>query len=117
MATNATRSVTITFTGDIVASNSFSAAANASTPASVTIHSLAAGDNTITVPTGGATVKGATIIPPAGNVQAIILKGAGGDTGITLSKLDPASISFETAPASFILNAGGIITGLRIVWT
>jgi hypothetical protein len=117
MAATATRVITINLTGDVNASNSLQAASNAVSPASITIHTLAAGDNTITVPTGGSTVKGATIIPPTGNTQAIILKGAGGDTGITLSKLDPTSIAFETAPASFILNAGGIITGLRIHWT
>jgi hypothetical protein len=83
----------------------------------MTIHTLSAGDNTITVPTGGSTVKGACILPPAGNAQAITLKGVGGDTGVALSKLDPTSLSFETAPANFILNAGGTITGLRIVWT
>lgn len=117
MATTSTRVVTITFTGDINATNAFNAASNGSTPASVTIHTLAMGDNTITVPTGGSTVKGACILPPAGNVQSITLKGAGGDTGVGLSKLDPTGIAFETAPASFILNAGGVITGLRIVWT
>ena len=118
MAVNATRQVTIVYSGDIAASNPFSAAANAASPASITVHALAAGDNTITVPTSaGITVKGATIIPPAGNAQAIVLKGVGGDTGVTLSKLDPTSLGFEAAPANFILNAGGIIAGLRILWT
>lgn len=117
MAVSATRVVTITFSGDISASNPFSAAANAVSPGSITIHTLAPGDNTITVPTGGSTVKGACIIPPSGNAQAITLKGIGGDTGIALSKLDPTSIAFEAAPANFVLNAGGAITGLRIVWT
>jgi len=118
MAVNATRQINIVFTGDIAANNTFSAAANAVSPAAITTHGLAAGDNTITVPTSGGTftVKSATIIPPAGNAQAITLKGVGGDTGIPLSKLDPTSISFETAPANFILNAGGVINGVRIVW-
>ena len=117
MAVTATRVITITLTGDVVATNALNAASNALSPASITIHTLSAGDNTITVPTGGSTVKGATIIPPAGNVQTITLKGAAPDTGIALSKLDPTSIAFESAPASFILNAGGIVTGLRIHWT
>jgi hypothetical protein len=117
MSVNATRVVTIAFTGDIVATNTVPAAANGTSPGSITIHSLALGDNTITAPTGGSSVKGATIIPPAGNVQAITLKGVGGDTGIPLSKLDPTSLAFETVPATFILNAGGVITGLRIIWS
>lgn len=117
MAVNATRTVSITLSGDINATNTLPAAANGSSPGSITIHTLALGDNTITVPTGGSTVKGATIIPPSGNAQTITLKGVGGDTGVQLSKLDPSSIAFETAPANFVLNAGGTITGLRIIWT
>jgi len=117
MAVNATRVVTIAYSGDIQGTDTLSAAANAVSPGSVTVHTLTVGDNTITVPTGGSTVKGATIVPPAGNAQAITLKGVGGDTGIPLSKLDPTSIGFETAPANFILNAGGTINLLRILWT
>jgi hypothetical protein len=117
MAVSATRVITITFSGDITASDSLSAAVNAVSPGSITVHTLAAGDNVITAPTGGSTVKGATIIPPTGNAASITLKGVGGDTGIPLSKLDPTSLAFETVPATFILNAGAIITGLRIVWT
>ena len=117
MAVNAARSVTINLNGDVISDTIFSAAENAASPGSITIHTLNSGDNTITVPTGGSTVKGATIIPPAGNVETITLKGVGGDTGIEISKTDPTSIGFETAPANFVLNAGGTITGLRIVWT
>lgn len=117
MATTSTRAVTLTVIGDVVSTNTLNAASNGSAPGSITIHSLSAGDNTITVPTGGSTVKGATIDPPDGNAQAITLKGAAPDTGIPISKVDPTSIAFETAPTSFILNAGGIINGLRIHWT
>jgi hypothetical protein len=117
MATNATRTITIAYSGDVNGTETLPAAANAVTPGSVTIHTLTVGDNTITVPTGGSTVKGACIVPPAGNAQAITLKGVGGDTGIPISKLDPTSIGFETAPVNFILNAGGTINGLRIFWT
>jgi|SRR6516162_1078026 hypothetical protein len=117
MAVNATRVVTITYSGDIQGTDTLSAAANAVSPGSVTVHTLTVGDNTITVPTGGSTVKGATIVPPAGNAQTITLKGVGGDTGIALSKLDPTSLGFDTAPVNFILNAGGTINLLRILWT
>lgn len=117
MSVSATRVVTIAFSGDIQATNALNATPNGASPGSITIHTLSIGDNTITVPTGGSTVKGATIIPPAGNTQAITLKGVGGDTGVVLSKLDPTSLAFETAPANFILNAGGTITGLRIIWS
>lgn len=120
MATNSTRAVTIAFTGDIQATNVFNAAANASTPASITIHSLPAGANTITLPASpGAAVVGATIIPPAGNTSTIALKGIAGDTGVPLHKTDPTSITFDSPPpASFVLTVtGATINGLRIVWT
>ena len=118
MAVNAARTVTINLTGDVIADKIFSAAQNAVSPGSITIHSLALGDNTITVPAStGITVKAATIIPPSGNLLALILKGIGADTGIPISKADPTSIAFETAPTNFVLNAGGVINGLRIVWT
>jgi hypothetical protein len=117
MPTSATRTTTISYSGDVNGSQTLPAAANASTPASITIHSLSIGDNTITVPTGGSTVKGATIVPPAGNAQTITLKGVGADTGIPLSKVDHTSLGFDTAPANFVLNAGGVINGLRIMWT
>ena len=117
MAVTATRVITIAFTGDISGSNSPQAQSNGSSPGSITIHSLAPGDNTITVPTGGSTVKGATLIPPSGNANAITLKGVGGDTGIAISKVDPTSIGFETAPANFVLNAASTIAGMRIIWS
>ena len=119
MAVASTRIITITMSGDInVPSMSFSAAANAVAPGDIDVFSLTAGANTITLPTGGSTPKGATIIPPPANVQTITLKGITGDTGIALHKTDPTSISFDTAPpASFVLTVGGTIDGLRVVWT
>lgn len=118
MAVNAARTVTINLTGDVIADKIYSAAQNAASPGSITLHALSSGDNTITVPSAsGFTVKAATIVPPSTNTQAITLKGVGGDTGIAISKTDPTSIAFETAPANFVLNAGAAINGLRIIWT
>lgn len=118
MAVNAARTVTINFTGDVIGDKIFTAVQNITSPGAITIHALISGNNTITVPTStGTTVKGATIIPPSGNIQALTLKGIGGDTGIVISKTDPTSIAFETAPTDFVLNTGGAINGLRIVWT
>lgn len=118
MAVNAARTITINFTGDVIGDKIFAAAENTVSPGSITIHELIAGPNTIVVPLAtGFTVKGATIIPPAGNLQSLVLKGIAGDTGITLSMTDPTSIAFQTAPVNFILTSGGTISGLRIVWT
>lgn len=118
MAVNAARSIAINLSGDVIGDNIYEAADNAVSPGSVTIHALTVGANTITVPSvTGFTVKGATILPPAANTQALTLKGIAGDTGVIISSTDPTSIGFETAPSSFVLTAGGTISGLRIVWT
>jgi hypothetical protein len=118
MAVTSERITTIRFSGDVIADYQYDAAENTVSPGSVTIHTLAAGFNEITLPTGGSTPKGATIIPPDDNVETLTLKGVTGDTGIALSKVDPTSISFDTSPpVSIGLTAGGIITGLRIIWS
>lgn len=118
MAVNSARTITINLTGDVIADKIFSAAENAVSPGSITLHTLSVGANTITVPTvSGFTVKAATIIPPSGNTQALTLKGVAGDTGIVISSTDPTSIGFETAPANFVINSAGTVNGLRIVWT
>jgi hypothetical protein len=105
-------------TGDVLFSEVFNAAENNLAPGSVTIHLLALGANTTDIPvvTGFAT-KGATIIPPSDNTATIVLKGVTGDTGVAISKTDPTSIAFDTGLANFVLTAGAIINGLRIVWS
>jgi len=118
MSVASNRSIIINMSGDILFVEEFQAAENSAGPGTVTLHALITGNNTITVPTAtGFTVKAATIIPPEDNTATLILKGVGGDTGVTISKTDPTSIAFETAPASFVLNAGASIDGLRIVWS
>lgn len=118
MAATANRQVAINVTGDSIINKVYEAAENALSPGSITLHALSSGNNTITVPSAtGITVKAATIIPPSDNVQTLTLKGVGGDTGISIHATDPTSIAFGTAPANFVLNAGGAINGLRIVWT
>jgi hypothetical protein len=117
VAVTSNQTVTATFSGDFQASIPFSAAANAASPGMIQLFTLSSGNNTITLPTGGSTVKAALIIPPSGNTLDLILKGVGGDTGITVSKTDPTLVSFGTPPpANFVLNASGTVTGLRIVW-
>ncbi len=118
MATNATRTITIAYTGDVQGTETLNAAANASSPGAITTQTLAPGNNTITVPsTAGVTVKGATFLPPSGNVNDITLKGVAGDTGVLISRTDPSTIAFETAPASFVLNAASTISNFRIFWS
>jgi hypothetical protein len=117
MATTSNRTISVAFTGDLISSLAFAAAANVASPGSISILTLASGFNTITLPTGGSTVKGAIIVPPSGNTQTLTLKGITGDTGVPLHKTDPCSITFETGTTTFGLTAGGTVTGLRIIWT
>lgn len=116
MAVNSTRTVTITYSGDVVGTQTLAAATNAASPGSVEIRTLASGLNTITLPTGGSTVKACTIVPPAANVTSITLKGVTGDTGILLHLTDPTTIAFDSTVTTFVLTTGGIITGLRLYW-
>lgn len=73
---------------------------------------LAAGANTITIPTG---VKLIAIVPPAGNVQTLTAKGVTGDTGLTLNPAMPSLFSWNGTTTSLVLTAGGIVTGVEIL--
>lgn len=119
MSVASTRQVVITQVGDNLNNNiTVTAAGNAASPGDIDVFGLVIGPNTITLPTGGTTPKGATIVPPSSNTQTITLKGVAGDTGIALHKTDPTSISFDSPPpVSFVLAAGGTIDGLRVIWT
>ena len=52
MAVTANRSSIIIFTGDVTGTETLTAALNAASPGAIEIKTLAAGANTITVPTG-----------------------------------------------------------------
>lgn len=117
MAVTSTRTQTINFTGDVTGTEHISAASNASSPGSVELKTLDSGANTITLPTGGSTVTGCTIVPPSGNSTSITLKGVTGDTGIRLHNTDPSTLTFHSSVTSFVLTAGGSITGVRFFWT
>lgn len=117
MAITSNRTITITQSGEIASANTFSAAANTAAPGDIDLLTLASGFNTITLPLGGSTVRGATIIPPAGNTQTLTLKGVTGDTGILIHKTDPTSISFDAGVTTFGITAGGTVTGLRVIYT
>jgi hypothetical protein len=117
MSTASARTQTITFTGDVTATQTNAALQNPASPAVSQLINLAIGANTITVPGGGATPTAVTIAPPAGNVQAITLKGLAADSGILLHPTDPSTIALGAGVASFALNAAGVVTGLRLIWS
>ena len=116
MAVTSNRTSTVNLSGDLVASLSFDATENQSSPGVSELKTLAPGANTISLPTGGSTVVSATIVPPTGNTQTITLKGVTGDTGVALHKTDPTVIALDAGVTNFVLTAGGTITGLRIIW-
>lgn len=66
-----------------------------------TVLTPALGDNTIAVPTGS---LGAIILPAVGSAT-LKLKGAAGDTGVTLHPTNPTMISFPAGTSSLLLNA------------
>lgn len=117
MAITSTRTVTIGFSGDLDSTWPFEAQANSGSPAESQILNLASGNNTITVPSGGTTPTGVTIIPPEDNPTAIVLKGVNGDTGVQIHNTDPSSFGIDDSVTTFVLNAGAAITGVRIIWT
>ncbi len=117
MAVTAIRKTTITFSGDFIATEQYSAALNSASPGTRDIVTLASGANTITPPAGGSIPKAVTIIPPTGNIVTITLKGVTGDTGVLLHLTDPTTIALGSAVATFVLTTSNILTGLVLVWT
>lgn len=117
MATTSQRESTITYTGDINITIPVQAASNSASPGQTDLVTLSSGNNTITIPAGGSTPKACTIVPPSGNINTLTLKGVAGDTGILLHKTDPTTVAIDTGVASFVLNAGATITGVRLIWS
>lgn len=118
MSVSATRSTTITFSGDVSGTETLSAATNAASPGSVTVQTLSSGVNTITVPaTTGVTVTAVTIVPPTGNSTSITLKGVTGDTGVRIHNTDPTTIAIDSSVTTFCLTAGADISAVRFYWS
>ena len=112
----ALRSVTYSFSGEVVAGQTLACATNSDAPGQVEVRQLASGANTITPPQSGVTAKGVIILPPSGNAVTITLKGVTGDTGVALHKTDPTMISLDSPTATFVLTAGGTIDNVRLIW-
>jgi hypothetical protein len=117
MAITSNVAISITLTQDRTYNQSFSAAANTASPGQLDLVTWTATFNLLTPPTGGATPKRLTIIPPAGNTQSMTLKGVTGDTGFALHLTDPTSIGLGSPTGTFGVTAGGTITGVGLLWT
>lgn len=113
MAVTSKRTITLVWTGDVEYSQDFESSPNSSGSGQNQLVNLSSGNNTITVPSGAVAV---TIIPPAANANALVIKGVNGDTGIAISKLDPCSISLLSV-STFVINVGGSTTGLRLIYS
>lgn len=71
---------------------------------------LSSGNNTVTVPTGATLAviigpNGATPSPNPSYGGVLTLKGVAGDTGVVMSAKNFTVLSWDTAPASFVINA------------
>src|SRR5260221_2742937 len=104
MAITSSRTLQLQFSGDITESVIQSALDNIASSGKTDVTTLLVGANTITAPViSGVTVSGLTVIPPAGNVNVITLKGVTGDTGVVLHKTDPSSIGLDSTFVSLVL--------------
>jgi hypothetical protein len=118
MPVTATRSITITYSGDVVGTEIINALSNATSVGAVELKTLAAGANTITIPIIGSNVPTAvTVVPPSSNTNSITLKGVGGDTGFRLHDKDPSTITLHSSVTTFVLTAGAEIVGVRLFWS
>lgn len=117
MATTGNRKILVDFTEDIIAQVTATAVENTNSPGQIDIVTLTTGANTITPPTGGATTRAVTIIPPVSNTNTITLKGVTGDTGVVLHLTDPTSIGLNSSTNTFVLTAAAEIVGVRLVWS
>lgn len=117
MAVTSELNIQVEFSGDITLKDIFANASNAVSPGVVRVINLSSGDNTLTVPTGGSSTPVALIaLPPSGNTTTITLKGVTGDTGVALHKTNPSVIGLDSTVTSFLLVAGGAITGFRYLF-
>jgi hypothetical protein len=115
--TASARTQTITFTGDVTATQTTAALYNPASPGVNELISLLDGPNAIPVPTGGATAVAVTIVPPAGNVVPMTLQGIAGDTGLLLHPTDPSTIALGATVSSFVITTVGGVTGVRFIWS
>lgn len=92
---------------------------NVNSPCTPQVLNLISGNNTINATTCPALPQagGVVLIPPTGNGQALTLKGVALDTGLSISTVAPTVYSFSPAPpTSFVINAGGAVTGFGLLW-
>lgn len=119
MSVTSNITVTVTHTGDDDNSYSPTALPNTNAPTAISNVALTAGTNTITTPsTTVFQVRAAIIVPPTDNAGTLTLKGASGDTGISISGINPTLLTFSTtAPSSSFLLVASTATNISVIWS
>jgi hypothetical protein len=116
MAVTSAVQIKVTFSGDISGTEVFNDASNANSSGVSNVVALSSGNNTIAVPSAGTVPTAVTIIPPAGNTNDLILKGANGDQGIQLHDTNPLKLPLDSSVTSFVINAEAT-TNVRLIWS
>ena len=121
MSTVSQRFVQLIYRGDAVGTYQFPALTNYSAVSEpLQVVNLAAGNNTITVPTAGVSapvVTACTIFQPPGNTVVVILKGVGTDAGNAIHPTDPYVMTLASTVTSFVLNAASTLNGVLLYWS
>lgn len=118
MSISATVKNYIKFSGDQESELIFSSGVLPDSPAIQELVTLAVGDNEIDVPSvDDFTVHGVVLVPPTANTEQMTLKGAGADTGLSISANRPTLLQFgDSVPASLFFEVAAEIVGLRLIW-
>lgn len=117
MAVASTRTIQISFSGDVTANLIKSAIENPVSPGVITFMDLSSGPNTVIAPSIADVIPTAlTIIPPSANTILVILKGVSGDTGIPLNLIDPTTIAIDESFVSLVLDAADDAGGFQLIW-
>lgn len=118
MSATSSRTVQIQYSGDITQTAILSALDNVATPAQEDIITLGVGANTISPPSvAGLVITGLTIVPPAGNITVLTMKGVTGDIGVPLHITDPTSLALDPSFINLVLTVTVAIAGVRLIWT
>lgn len=77
---------------------------------------LNVGNNTVVIPSVPVAPTVVIIQPPAGNTNALILKGVNGDTGVLLHKTQPSVVALDPTELSIVINVATATTTLTFTF-